>query len=215
LVGSDTTVNVRLHERSRALDGAERLLAAVRTGANGKALFIVAEGGMGKTAVLDHVAAMAAPPMRVVTATASLAERDFPFALMEQIAEPSPDDGLLRASEVDPLERRASRHRAVRDQIRRWAALGPVAILLDDLHWADAESLATLGYLARRIERLPVAIIGALRPWPTAAARRRDRRHARPAGHSDVRMPVALTVSMLPFVSWFESPLRSTLLAPF
>ena len=39
----------------------------------------------------------------------------------------------------------------------------PVALSVDDLHWADAESLRFLAYLAHRLEGLPVLVVGALR----------------------------------------------------
>jgi DNA-binding CsgD family transcriptional regulator len=45
----------------------------------------------------------------------------------------------------------------------------PTLLLLDDLHWADEDSLALLSYLCHRIGSLPIAVIGTLRPWPDAA----------------------------------------------
>src|SRR5262249_42164072 len=36
---------------------------------------------------------------------------------------------------------------------------GPLVAVVDDLHWADPGSLAFLGYLARRIEELPVLLV--------------------------------------------------------
>jgi DNA-binding CsgD family transcriptional regulator len=44
------------------------------------------------------------------------------------------------------------------------AAQGPVAILVDDAHWADPPSLRFLSHLLRRVEGLPVAMVLALRP---------------------------------------------------
>ena len=43
------------------------------------------------------------------------------------------------------------------------AARGPLALLVDDAHWSDEPSLQWLGYLARRIEDLPVMIVLAAR----------------------------------------------------
>jgi ATP/maltotriose-dependent transcriptional regulator MalT len=42
-------------------------------------------------------------------------------------------------------------------------------LALDDLHWADPDSLALLSFVARRIAGLPVAVLVTLRPWPPAA----------------------------------------------
>ena len=54
----------------------------------------------------------------------------------------------------------------------RWleaTATEPVLLVFDDLHWADPDSLDLVSFLVRRIRRLPVAVLGALRPWPPAA----------------------------------------------
>ena len=40
----------------------------------------------------------------------------------------------------------------------------PVLLIADDLHWCDPSSLRWLVYLARRIDGLPVALLGATRP---------------------------------------------------
>ena len=39
----------------------------------------------------------------------------------------------------------------------------PVALAVDDLQWADAESLRLLGYLAPRLDGLPLAVVGSYR----------------------------------------------------
>ena len=44
------------------------------------------------------------------------------------------------------------------------ARLAPVALVLDDLHWADASTLGLLGYLLRRIEGEPLRILATARP---------------------------------------------------
>jgi predicted ATPase len=43
------------------------------------------------------------------------------------------------------------------------AAERPVLIVVDDVHWADGPSLRWLGYLAPRLEGLPIVLIVALR----------------------------------------------------
>jgi DNA-binding CsgD family transcriptional regulator len=45
----------------------------------------------------------------------------------------------------------------------------PVVVLVDDLQWVDQPSLRWLGYLARRVDRLPVLMVSTIRdgdPWP-------------------------------------------------
>ena len=53
----------------------------------------------------------------------------------------------------------------------RWLeeTTSPLLLALDDLHWADPDSLALLSFLCRRLAGLPVAVLGTLRPWPPAA----------------------------------------------
>ena len=41
---------------------------------------------------------------------------------------------------------------------------GPLVLAVDDAHWADPSSMQFLGYLARRIEGLPVLLLAAARP---------------------------------------------------
>jgi hypothetical protein len=40
----------------------------------------------------------------------------------------------------------------------------PLALLVDDAQWADEPSLAFLGFLARRLDELPVMVVLSLRP---------------------------------------------------
>jgi len=43
-------------------------------------------------------------------------------------------------------------------------AAGALALLVDDLHWGDAPSLAAVEYLGRRLEGQPVLLVVASRP---------------------------------------------------
>src|SRR4029453_7757903 len=44
------------------------------------------------------------------------------------------------------------------------AADAPIALAVDDAHWADAPSLRFLAYLVNRVEELPVLLVVAARP---------------------------------------------------
>ncbi|MEK7470349.1 MAG: adenylate/guanylate cyclase domain-containing protein [Planctomycetota bacterium] len=50
--------------------------------------------------------------------------------------------------------------------LRARALRGPVLLCLEDLHWADAGTLALLAQLAVRLARMPVVIIATRRPGP-------------------------------------------------
>ena len=64
------------------------------------------------------------------------------------------------------------------------AAERPLALLVDDAHWADAASLAALAHIANRLEGMPVALVVASRAEessPALDALRRAGRRARDA----------------------------------
>ena len=45
----------------------------------------------------------------------------------------------------------------------------PLLVLLDDLHWADPDSLGLLGFLCRRLAGWRLAVVATMRPWPSEA----------------------------------------------
>ncbi|MCA1842248.1 MAG: DUF2791 family P-loop domain-containing protein, partial [Actinobacteria bacterium] len=53
---------------------------------------------------------------------------------------------------------------AVARLLERLAGRAPTAVFVDDLHWADAPSLALLGYLVPNLAALPVLLIATYRP---------------------------------------------------
>ncbi|MBA2468589.1 MAG: AAA family ATPase, partial [Chloroflexia bacterium] len=60
--------------------------------------------------------------------------------------------------------------------IRRYAASGPVILVLEDLHWADTGTADMLAYLMRGLERqrLPVLVIATYRPLDLESSRLGD-----------------------------------------
>ncbi len=85
---------------------------------------------------------------------------------------------------------RARGERALAAWIRALCAAGPVALLLEDLHWADAASLEMMAALLQRVRTLPLLVIALTRPtlfdargdWPGAEVphRRVDLRDLEP-----------------------------------
>lgn len=154
-----------LREREAQLEQIGRVLEGARRGEGG-AVFVVGEAGTGKSALVGTVAARA-DGSRVVSAKGHATEADLPFAFAEQLLGPL----QAGAAHADPISHRALVYEVARTQVASWAAAGNVLIALDDLHWADPDSLALIGFLGRRLATLPVALIAALRPWPLTAAR--------------------------------------------
>lgn len=157
-------------EREAVRAAVMRLISEARAGRGG-ALFVVGEAGLGKTTILDQGRELADPDVRIGLGRGDVMEASLPFglfaAVLDSVGGPR---NLLNLSSTGHSggDIQAARFGTV----LRWleqTATQPVLLALDDLHWADPDSLALMSFLARRIRRLPVAVLGALRPWPSAA----------------------------------------------
>ena len=160
-----------LWERDDQLGAAAARISSARAGAGGT-LFILGDGGLGKTALLDEVTRQAGADVRVARARCEPMETSLPFGLLSQIGHAlGGADGELWAVAAgqDGADARATTfYRSL--QWLEGAASGPVLVTVDDLHWADPDSLACLGFLCRRLAALPVVVVASLRGWPPAAA---------------------------------------------
>jgi DNA-binding SARP family transcriptional activator/CheY-like chemotaxis protein len=163
---------VRLLGRRNELDELER---AARQALDGSLTLIQIEGeaGLGKTRLLDELAASLVG-VRVGRSSSSELERhlsyvplattlrdaltgvelkDRPPALRQILPELTLAEPMQAFAEVDALE-------ALVELIAEHA---PLALLIDDLHWADPDTVAALSYLRRRCGDLPVVLITAVR----------------------------------------------------
>jgi DNA-binding NarL/FixJ family response regulator len=154
------------------------------------ALALIGEPGIGKTRLLAELAARAdARGQLVLYGSASELERDLPFwvfvdALDEYVAGLQPrrlealdDDARTELALVLPAlsrfkpapeaafqHERYRSHRALRELLERLTASGPLVLVLDDLHWADAGSVELLGALLRQPPAAAVLVALAVRP---------------------------------------------------
>ena len=64
----------------------------------------------------------------------------------------------------DPRQIRVRAQTAAAHVLQRMAAADPIVLLIEDLHWADDETLDFLIYLARTHPDLPMMIVGTTRP---------------------------------------------------
>jgi DNA-binding CsgD family transcriptional regulator len=158
-----------LLEREGVVADAARLIEAAASGRAG-CLFIVGESGLGKTAALQAVVERAMGHVRVALARGDAMEQLIPFGMLSQAIDQLGGSSVLGLSGAGmaPADARATRFFTV----LRWLEShsdAPTLIGLDDLHWADPDSLGLFSFLARRIKPLPVAMIATLRPWPPNA----------------------------------------------
>jgi class 3 adenylate cyclase/tetratricopeptide (TPR) repeat protein len=94
---------------------------------------------------------------------------------------PEPQARLLDAIDTAPLHARATA--ALVDYFEAEAFRRPLVLVIDDLHWADALSLALVEQLIRVVERAPIALLVALRPVHDEPAWRLVEVAAREAAH--------------------------------
>src|SRR6202521_3769710 len=168
LAGREGMPQAQIWERDATLGAIEHLLSEAREG-HGRSLFIVGEAGPGKTTMLERASAAGRDQFRISIGRGDAAESSLPFGVIDQALR-----GLGFRSPTHSKTTRQSPPQA--RSARLYAALQfldelplPALLLLDDLHWADDDSLALLSFLCRRIGSLPVALIGTLRPWPANA----------------------------------------------
>jgi DNA-binding CsgD family transcriptional regulator len=168
--------------------GAEisRFRRAVDKAASGRAAVVVIEGepGVGKSVLLSAGAAQAASSaMIVLSAQCEELGRGRPFGpLLDAIHRAGlGTPHLVRemaerlgptADRSSPLERgpelRSLLVHELTTRLEEQAAKEPVALCIDDLHWADGATLLTLGALVRRIADLPFLLAVTVRPGATA-----------------------------------------------
>jgi DNA-binding CsgD family transcriptional regulator len=189
-----------LLERQRELEALSEGLDRARAG-EGSLLLIEGAPGVGKTELVRAVLAMAERSgMTMLVARGSELERSFAFGVVRQLLEPVLRQSRERATAFVGAAGPAARLFGLEDSpawqddvgfealhalywlVVNLADHGPLALVVDDCHWADPESLRFLNYLAQRIDELPVAMVVAGRSpdpaqqeaaalWPQMAAR--------------------------------------------
>ncbi|WP_280719744.1 AAA family ATPase [Kitasatospora sp. MAP5-34] len=200
-----------LHERVAEIRSAAEAINSLCRGADadgeeiGELLLYVGPVGLGKTAVLTEVRRLAKrEDCTVLFARGGEQQRNEPFHVARQLLQPvvaalaegeqrqvfgrwfdiaGPAVGLLPPTgQLDPQGVRDGLDFVLTQVVQRRA---PLAVIVDDLHWADLESLQWLAAFAVRARELPVLLVFACRDeFPDEALAfhrsivgRADRRH--------------------------------------
>ncbi|MFE3229803.1 AAA family ATPase [Nocardia sp. NPDC059228] len=172
-------VKHQLIGRFRELDALDRLLRDVRDG-HSAVVVLRGEAGVGKSALLDHLAAHATDMQTVRTAGVE-AEADFAYSALQRLCAPLlphldrlpqvHQDALRVAfglSAGNPPEMLLV-GMAVLGLLAEAASEVPLLCLIDDAQWLDLMSHRILAFVARRLDTESVAMIFAVRATDVSA----------------------------------------------
>ncbi|SDH94148.1 regulatory protein, luxR family [Sinosporangium album] len=154
---------------SRLLD-----LLEESTGGCGRVALVRGVAGSGKTMLLEEFSTRAKGAV-TLSASGSLAERELPLGLLNQLLyhAPLPEgghasvvqlllEGALTAVWSDPFFRSVEQARLMHGlwtRLLRMAAGTPLLLVIDDVHHADPASLEYLLYFARRLRSAPIMLV--------------------------------------------------------
>ena len=140
----------------------------------GRALVVRGEPGVGKTVLLDYLAARA-PGCLVVRAAGVQSEMELAFAGLHQLCAPmldhaeslpAPQREALRTAfglSAGPVPDRFLVGLAVLGLLSETAGERPLICVVDDMQWLDHASAQALGFAARRLAADPVGLVFAAR----------------------------------------------------
>ena len=140
--------------------------------AGAKTVLIAGEAGLGKSALVSRAMDLGRKAgMRVARGQSERIEMRRPFGPMIDALMALRSDGKSasealalvalsnpRATEVERYRAHAALARAFAEIVRQ----GPLLLILEDLHWADEETLELFGYLGRRMAG-PLVLVGTYR----------------------------------------------------
>lgn len=142
-------------------------LQSLLDGATGPTVALISgEGGIGKTRLVRELVRGLPAGVWALAGQADGTASSGPLALaLDALGSVPPPEGTedLQRAAADPSRPAEDRIRAAVDLLRRHVDHGCRVIVLDDLHWADAESIAVLERLAEP-SGAPVLLVGTFRP---------------------------------------------------
>ena len=175
-MAADFTVRggaMELIDRDAERDTLDRFVAAIRAGES-QALVVCGEAGVGKTALLDYLAANASG-CRIARTTGCQSEMELAFAALHQLCAPmlgslqrvpAPQRDSVRIAfgmSSGPAPDRFLVGLGVLSLLSEVAEEQPLVCLVDDEHWLDRASAQVLGFVARRLVAESVGMVFAAR----------------------------------------------------
>lgn len=138
------------------------LVDACSSGPGGLTL-VVGEAGSGKSRLLEEVSKKAAAAGARVTHGHAVPGGGAFRPLAEALVRLVPSWSPARVGEPHLIDPVVVLGESVLDLLRAFADDGRIVIVLDDLQWADPDTLAVLEYLAGALAPQPVQVLGAAR----------------------------------------------------
>jgi DNA-binding CsgD family transcriptional regulator len=164
------TVRVSRQGRSPVMVGREqelhRLVGLLGTRSTPAVALIAGEAGLGKTRLVQEVVDSAPDTTVVLAGQADPGALGRPFELLLDAVEAlcvDEDERTLIDAVTDESSTFESRVRSAVELVRAITRDRPTLIVFDDLHWADAESLALFERLAQP-DAGPLLLVGTYRP---------------------------------------------------
>jgi tetratricopeptide (TPR) repeat protein len=166
--------------RDAELSVGRQLIHTVRRGA-AASLLIEGEAGIGKTVLVQRVAAEAGTiGAAFLSGAAHPFERNRPFGVLVDALELSPRSADLRRARIGRLivgegelagpspsaGARLMVVDAVTELLDALCSDGPVVLVLEDLHWADESSLGAVETILHDLAHVPLLLMATLRPTP-------------------------------------------------
>ncbi|MFE5300716.1 ATP-binding protein [Streptomyces sp. NPDC056632] len=162
--------------RGREADVLQELVRRVVAGGCGGSVLVEGEPGAGKTALLTGLVAEAQRlGCRVAQGVADEFGRRFPLSAMLDCLDADGDGSVptrivafLYGEKAEAASGREPMAAATEELVRQiddWCAASPLVLVLDNLQWADRESLAVWQLLHAKVrEDRPLLLVGACRP---------------------------------------------------
>ncbi|WP_331730582.1 AAA family ATPase (plasmid) [Kitasatospora sp. NBC_00070] len=128
-------------------------------------LTVEGEPGAGKTSLLRH-ATVAAPGRAVWWATADQAERDLAFGVVRQLIGRADAVLPVPLKEIPGEQPVSAVGPALAQLMENCQQRAPLVAVVDNLQWADTPSIEALAFVARRLWRQRILLVGTVRSGP-------------------------------------------------